>query len=494
VRQFAVENALLAGTAFTLAWLLAGPLTTLIISRLPAELTRGQYLAPDGRTVIFSAAISLLGLAVLTMLPIDLVRRAAPLRLLSGRLADTPIRAERVRMGMLAAQMALTAALLYVAGLAVHSFARVTTFDYGFDAENVLVFTPPPVPGGGGSGRPIEEFLANLAERRRQLEAAAESLMRVPGVVAAEVFSALPLQRRRVSEYEVTSFDGQPVEPGLTIRTTSAGPRFVEALGARMVAGYGFDRPDYAGTPNAAVINETLARRLSMRRVGNLEIRGSVLDRELRTERERFVITGAVRDLVQSSPGVPPEPQLFSARVTGGLLAIRTTAPVEASLPAVRTTLQRTFGDLPPRHFGFLRDELREVQLPYRGQSILLGLIAAFCLPLAAVGLTGALLYFVQSRTRETAIRMALGADPAGVRRMVVRRALAPVGIGIVAGTAAGIAMGRIVASQLFHVHPVDPVTTVSVAAALLGLAWLAALLPARHACRVDPAVALRDV
>lgn len=155
--------------------------------------------------------------------------------------------------------------------------------------------------------------------------------------------------------------------------------------------------------------------------------------------------------------------------------------------------LEQVWGDVPPQRFSYLRDELAGVLLPYRGRSILLSLIAAFCVPLAAVGLSGALLYFVRGRTRDTAIRLALGAEPAAVRRDVIRRALTPVAIGIVAGTALGISAGRIAASQLFQVHPADPLTMAAVALGLLGLSWLVALVPAAHASSLDPAKALRE-
>jgi putative ABC transport system permease protein len=492
-RQFALENVLLAGAAAALAWLFAAPLTTLIVRYLPPALTHGQYLAPDPRTVAFTGAISLIGIVCLTVLPLDVVRRGSPLRLLAGRIGDAPVRSDRTRQVLLTAQLALTAALLYMAGLAVHSFARLTTVDYGFDAENVLVFTPAVPPGAAGSGRPVQEFFANSAALARQLDEAAESLMRMPGVVAAERISAVPLQRERPREYEIKEFDGQPVVPPAQIHHTLVGPRFTQALGATIVAGDDFNDPEYAGATNVAVINETLARRLSVNNIAGFEIRRSVLDRIVVTSsRQRFRVIGVVKDLVQSSPAAVPEPHLFSPILSPGALVIRVSPPAEEALAPVRAVLERTF-DQPPRHFGLLRDELHALLLPYRAQSLLLGLIAAFCLPLAAIGLTGALMYFVQVRSRETAIRLALGADPASVRRAVVLRALVPVGMGIVLGTALGIAVGRVVASELFQVQPADPITMVAVSLALVGLAWLSALLPARHACRIDPAAALRD-
>lgn len=141
-----------------------------------------------------------------------------------------------------------------------------------------------------------------------------------------------------------------------------------------------------------------------------------------------------------------------------------------------------------------MRDELSTVLVPYRGRSVLLGLIAGCCLPIAAIGLMGALSYSVRVRTREIAIRIAIGADPVALRRAVVRRALATVGVGILFGTALGAATGSVIAHQLFQVHPVDVSTVIAVTAGLMALGWLAAVVPARQASRVEPAAALRQV
>ena len=137
---------------------------------------------------------------------------------------------------------------------------------------------------------------------------------------------------------------------------------------------------------------------------------------------------------------------------------------------------------------------MRAVLAPYRGQSILLGLIVACCLPIAAIGLVGALTYSVRVRTREIAIQMALGADPNVVRRSVTRNALRIVALGALLGVGLGAAIGRLISHRLFNVNAVDVPTIVAVLAGLLLLAWLAAAVPSRQASRVSPAEALREV
>jgi putative ABC transport system permease protein len=179
--------------------------------------------------------------------------------------------------------------------------------------------------------------------------------------------------------------------------------------------------------------------------------------------------------------------------VSGYVIAIRARGSVDDALPAVRSTLQRLWGpDLPAWHFSLLRDAWHEGLTPFRGKALLVSLVGGFCVPLAAIGLMGALLYSVRVRTREIAIRIALGAVPAAVKRSVVARSLMIVGTGLALGSALGFAAGRAASHQLFNVSPADPWTLAAVAAGLLTLSWVAALMPAAHAARTEPANALR--
>jgi hypothetical protein len=465
-----------------------------IVGMLPNDLSHGQYLVPDTRTFLFACAMSLVGLGLLTVLPFGLIRHAAPIMLLRGHVGELPISAERRRQVLLIGQMTLTALLLYLSGLSVHSFVRAVTLDYGFEAEHVLVFTPP-----AWTYTTLADAREAYDEAKRKIQVSYESLRGAPGVVAAARFYTAPLGvhvGNMSPPAEITYFDGRPLV-GVYARDNSTDDDFVRALGATVVAGASFDSPEFAGHDNVAVINEALARVLSPTvNVLGQEMRLGVVGHELRTLYFRGRIIGVIKDLVDS-PAVPPDPEFFvSTRqryFATDLIAIRATPSVEAALPAIRTTLERVWGPLPPRQFGYMRDELRSVLTPYRGQSTLMSLIAVFCLPLAAVGLMGALLHSVRVRTRETAIRVALGADPAAIRRAVVRRSLGAVGIAILLGTALGALAGRLIAHQLFRVEAIDGWTMAAVAGGLLVLAWAAALLPARRAASIEPAAALRQ-
>ncbi|HEY4658792.1 MAG TPA: ABC transporter permease, partial [Gemmatimonadaceae bacterium] len=439
-RQFAIENALLAGIAFALAWIAARPLTAFVVSVLPRELSRGQYLTPDIRTFMFASAASLIGLALLIALPIAVIRHTSPLRLLEGHVGQLPFTAERLRHGLLVAQVALTALLLYLSGLMVHSFVRAATFDYGFDSKHVLLFTPPlpAAPAGANltkyrNNHP--EFDARYEEKLRRTAASLESLHGIPGVIASASLSSVPLvkggSRPWTSEpgrpydhwEEVSEFGERALFPSMRARGDVVSPEFVRALGAELVAGRGFDDPDYAGMVDIVIVNKTLARQLApTASVMGSELYVGLLGSTIRTTWEGGRIVGVVNDLVYSTPAEPAAPQFFVPPRRGapfGVVVIRTSASVGSALPAIRTALERVWGDLPPKHFTLLRDAWHTGLVPFRGKALLLTLIAGFCVPLAAIGLLGALLYSVEVRARETAIRIALGAEPLAVRRAV---------------------------------------------------------------------------
>jgi ABC-type antimicrobial peptide transport system permease subunit len=130
---------------------------------------------------------------------------------------------------------------------------------------------------------------------------------------------------------------------------------------------------------------------------------------------------------------------------------------------------------------------------PWRARTVLLGLIATLCVPLVVTGITGALFAAVRARSREIALRMALGAEARTVHRAIVRRAMALAVTGLAAGLAGGVAAGSLMSNQLFDVRPADMATLTSVAVIVLSVAWLAALMPARLAARIAPAEALKE-
>lgn len=495
-RQTLVENGLLAGAALALASLALPPLHTLLVARLPPAVVHGQDVAMDYRVFVFAGALSFAGLVLLSAFSSAVLRRATPLALLTGRLSDAPIGAGRIRRLLLMAQVAATTVVLYLGGLTATSYARVVRLDYGFDAARVLVFTPPSWARGGSSP---EEFKAAFARANSQKAAALDILRDMDGVLAATTFFGGPLGVGASKMHEqdpITHLEAMPVR-GLSARRNAVGADFIQAFGATLLSGAGFDDPGHVGRADVALINETLARQLHAAWPPGAEIPvRALVGREVRIDRWRVRVIGIVKDLVDSAPGVPPDPQVF-VRDTGTFspfIAIRVAGAPERVVPALAGALAPVWGEVEPARFRLLRDEVERVVAPYRAQAILLGLIAASCLPIALVGLAGALTYGVQVRRREDAIRAALGADPATLHRVIVRQALGVVGAGLLGGIVLAMWAGTVARSRLFQVGSIDGLTTAGVAALVLLAGWLCALAPARRASRASPADALRQL
>ncbi len=495
VRRVLLRSAAVAGAAFGLACLAVSPLTQFVVRWLPPEMSRGQYLQRDLRTFVFGCAVSLAGFLLLTVVPLAANRRVAPLDVLNGRYAERHGRVGRLRQTLLVTQMTLAALLLYLAGLAARSFAEAASFDFGFDAEHVVVFTFPRTMSDGRVPLDWADFLA-LKEQVRQ---SVDRVRLVPGVVgSANVFSGPLGIANQQGLTAIKPLDGLPMYGEPRASDNGVGSDFIDAIGARLIAGRGLDDRAYAGRKDVIVVNEALAGVLAPSfSVMGQSVGPSPIGRRIETVNGDGEVIGVLANFVDTRLDVPAEPQLFMPdpeAIGAGAVLIRTTGPVPDVLPSIRAALTSIWGPLRGRQFALLKDSLDPVLLPCRGQSVLLILVLACCVPIAAIGLMGALTDCVRLRTREIAIRIALGADANRVRRTVVRRALATAGLGIVFGTSLGVLCGRFISHQLFHVHPADVQTILGVTAGLLAIGWAAAVMPARVATRVLPADVLRQV
>lgn len=493
VSLFGLENAILGGAALGIAWILVRPVTVLIVSLLPDDLRQGQYLNPDWRSFLFGCALTLVGLIVVTGLRLMVARRAARTMRSGNAATDGRALLARRRQWLLVGQMSLTCALLYLSGLAVHTFVNVTTFDYGFDVHNVLVFTPPP---WARPNRSNLELMSDYAEHGRKLGESLSILKTTEGVTAAATFYAAPLgvglTQHRVP---ITQVDGQ-WRSDLTARVNLTSPDFVRALGASMISGKSFGDPEFVSGDHVVIVNQAFARQIAPSlavpggRIPINVVGRTITCREFRTP---VRIVGVIKDFVDATPEVAPDPQVFALqREPVGFIAIHVNSSPEETIPAVRGTLERVWGPLRATQFGAMDNNLQRVQLPFRSQSVLLSFMAACCLPVAAIGLVGSLSYSVRVRTREIAIRIAIGADAVKIRRSVVRRALILMVTSLLIGLLLGTVSGSLIAHKLFHVQPADPLTIVSIATMFLGLGWIAAWMPARQAARTDPGAALR--
>jgi predicted permease len=498
LRQFALESGLIVGAALALGWLAAPALVALIAGLLPPEMMVGQHVGPDGRTFLFTAGLAAIGLLVLSILPADIIRRASPLMLLRGEATGgIRLRSTRTRTALFVAQLAVTVAVLYLAGLAFRSFVNVSRVPIGFDPSGVVAVRMP------GSGAPVGariapgEAQAALGDQRRLVRETMAALEALPQVARVSGSHHWPMQTTGPdsvligrSLFPESDPGAQPLE-GLT---AVAFPDYAAVLGLRVLEGAEATRDDLAamtgpGTIQLALANRTLAR--------HLEAHGPPVGQIVALNRAlRYRIVGVIDDSRQERPSEPVKPTLFTyipdVAVPAVLLA-RLRPEAAGADEALRGALARVWGDRAPRDIVHLADAVRHANADYRARTYLLGLIVMICLPLAVIGVAGALGYATRQRAREIAIEIAIGADPAAIRRRVVSQAVTAASVALGAGVAAGAAIGQVLSAFLFGVRALDAMTTGGAAVVILAVVWLSALRPARRAAAISPALALRD-
>ena len=486
VRQFAIEGAVLAIAALVVAWMLAPGLTAALVSMLPDAITRGQQLAPDARTLLFSVAISVAGIVLLAVVPADIVRRSAPVDLVTtGAFGRVTTGATRTRLIMLAVQLAVTTTLIYMSGLAMRSFDAIGRVDLGFDPGRIVAVQLPPTTVAGST---TDERRAHLARQVEQWSKTLEALRGLPGVAAA-AGGRMPFRSSILF-----GGAGMPVtSPGLSMNVLAdygvITPDYVRVMRLTIVEGSVPDEDDLPGMGPQAVINEAMARELAT---------PAAIGGQLTVNNRTATIAAVVGDFKTTRPDLPVAPTvlLLQRRPQGGYVLARIDPAVslEEALAGIRATMDRVWPANPSREVLIVSDFAARAIADYRARAVLLGLIGALCLPLAFTGIAGGLSYAVGQRTREIGIRMALGAAAADIRRTVLGRGLLAVAGGLAAGLGGGVLVGGAMSAFLFGVGAADLATIGGVSLVLLATALGAMAIPIRRALSVTPADALRSL
>jgi predicted permease len=481
VRQLLTESLLLAGIGgvaglFLAHWILAVLIRALESGARPIVIDASL----DARTLAFTGVVSL-GTAVLCGLApawhaarLDGIAVASRTRQAMGR--TTPLN----RL-LLVGQVALALVLLVAAGLFVRTLRNLATLDAGFDRRNVLVATLSAAPAGAGG--PLEDRFQRLVEGASAIH----------GVESATLGRIIPLSgSSTLTSIWPASFIPSPGTEPITYMN-AVGPRYLETLGIRVVSGRDFTFGDDRYARKVAIVSEAAARLHFPGRnpVGQLIGGGGARD-----EFEVVGVAADVRDFMLRQPArvmvYLPVLQQGGAYLHDLSLQVRTSADPVAIAADVRRLVRESSPGLSVIGVNTLDDIAERSIVPERLMATLAAAFSGLGLLLAAVGLGGVLAYSVARRTNEIGIRMALGADAAGVVLMVVRELLLLVAVGTVLGLGAGVAGGHAARSLLFGLTPADPVTLLAAVAILSAVALLACWIPARRAARIEPIVALR--
>jgi len=330
----------------------------------------------------------------------------------------------------------------------------------------------------------LEYFRQALAE----LEA-------TPGVESAGAVSFQPLLFGSPSTTAVAA-EGEPAPPPgqepVAVGIIAAGDYFRTA-GIPVLRGRGFAAHDAASSAPVVVVSQSLARRLW----GERDPIGRTLTARGPAASTRFEVVGVVGDVRHAALSEPPLPSFYRAFAqspTGGMsFVVKTRSAVAERLPEIKQAIWRVNPTQPFYRVATIEELVSRSLTQRRFLLSLLGAFASLALVLASVGIYGVISFVTSQRTREIGLRIALGATPSGIVRMVMGQGLTLAGSGAVLGCAAALALSRFVRGLLYGVSPLDPLTYAATGALLIALAALASYLPARRALLADPVKALRQ-
>lgn len=491
VRQWITESLFLAflagGAGFLLALWASKALVALAPSGVPrlAEASLPASPTMDGWVLAFTVCVSAMTSLLFGIVPAvhassadlnDALKHGGARRVVGGGLT-------RARSALVVAEIALSVMLLSTAGLLIKSLIALQNVPLGFRPENVLVMRAT-TPGS----TPVDIERAN-----RFFEDVLAHVSTLPGVLAAGATMAPPGHVDSTVRYFVDHIPTPPTAHGPSAVLSVVAPGTFAALGIPLRKGRDFDDRDTLDAPFTAVINEELARR---------SFPGEdSLGRTIFCPFDSFqgmTIVGLVGDVRQHGPAGEPMPECYipyqQHRYNGNTLSVlvRTAGDPAALAETVRRLAYDRWPEIPVK-FTTMESMLAEHVAAPRFRTLLVGIFAALAVGLAMAGVYGVMAYALGQRSKEIALRIALGASAASVRWLVLGHGAALTGLGLALGLSSAAAATRSLATVLFEVKPTDPIVYVSVAVLLGSVAMLASYVPAMRAANVDALAALRE-
>ena len=474
LRQLLTESVLLSSLAGVLALPIAAATIRALIRIAPTNIARLDHSRLDARVLTFSFALSLLTGVIFGLLPAVRISRDV-----SRRSHTAGIHSRAARRAFVIAEVALAVVLLTGAGLLVRSFVAVQSVDPGFQTRVLAAKL---------------RFRNNLPHDRRSdlYREALARVAQVPGVSSVGAVSTMFFSGER-DKFGLRAVEGKLTDPqskwtGMTWASVSGD--YFQALGIPLLKGRLFNDGDSDSRSPAVIINQTMAHRYWP---NEDPIGKGIKGFDPRGRNDEWVrVIGVVKDMHSTGLDREPIAQIYETQQQSHDetedLVIRTFV----SVPVLRDAIHAVDKDAVLSDVATLQDRLRDQTAPRRFQMLLVSIFAALAVALAASGIFGMMHFAVAQRTREIGIRMAMGARPVSVLRTVMGEGFMLAVIGTAAGIAGSLALTQSIRSLLFEVAPGDPLTLGAVAATLGLISLLACYLPARHATRVDPVVALR--
>jgi len=485
--QLLEENLILAllgaAVGIALAALLVAGLSSALAAQLP------NYIAPglDGRVLAFALLLSLgtsLSFGLFPALRVTKVEVATWLRN-SSRGSTGGAGGHRARDFLVGFEMAIALVLLIFAGLLIRGLYQVRTLDLGFDPGNRLSLRLD-LPVGEYSGGEIAALGHRLLGEIGAL----------PGIATVALASDVPFDDRESAiRITIEGYEPPPPEEAVRVYEHRITPGFFNGLGIHLVAGRDFTAADGEGGAPVAIVSQSMARRYWP----GEDPLGKRLKKGRRSVSEPWhTVVGVVEDsryrTLLADPNRDPDVYFpfFQAPLPSFALLASTRLPPESLVGTLRTKMQELYPSLPVYNVSTLEERVAAEASNSRLTALLMMLFATVALGLTTLGLYGLVAYSVRQRTRELGIRLALGATPGAIERLVVWEGFRVALPGAGAGLLLALAATRLLGGLLYGISATDPLIFLAITVILIAVALLASFLPARQAARVSPVVSLR--
>ena len=487
IRQLLTESTLLSFVGGLLGLLLAAGGLQLLVSFAARFTTRASEIRIDASVLLFTLLVS-----VATGLVFGLVPAFSSDQNLTGALKEgggrssAGLKRQRTRNLLIVAQVGVSFILLIWAGLMVRSLIKLHQVNPGFDPERVLAMRISPNWSKYNTNEETRALLLRILDKVRS----------EPGVISAALGSTFPMNQLGITSGPFNrgfQIEGRPIPEGelapqADFRTASTD--YFETVRQPLVRGRTFSEGDNDKAVQVAVINQATARH----RWGD----DDPIGRRVTFDRGQtwLTIVGVVGDVRQYGLEREPADEIYvplAQASFGGNLLVRTAADPMSIAKLMREAVYEVDSETAVDRVQTLEQVRSDAVASPRLTAILLAMFAGLALVITAAGIAGVMALSVNQRTHELGVRLALGASPGRVLRMVMRQGMSFVMIGLSAGVAGALLLGRLMSSLLFAVAPTDPLTFLSVALVLMVVAAAACFVPARRVTSIDPMLALRS-
>ena len=487
VRQFVAEGTVLVTLASVLGIALAFGGLKVLLHFAPDSVPRTEEIGVGLPVLAFTVAVSIVAVFLFGLAPLAQVSERNLANWIRGA-GQRSIRGggQTLRKGLVIAEISLAVILVIGSGLMIRAFWKLQQVNTGFEPGGVVSFSLN-LPGSKYKTPDRLQFVNTLQQK----------LSSIPGVTSASAASGIPpLRRINANDTEIEGYVQTPDSPAQNVDYWNVvGTDYFKTMKIKVLEGRGFEPQDDSDTAmKAVVVNQALAKRFW---------KGSPLGRRVNPgfgdPKVWCTIVGVVEDTKNAGMDKPAGPELYLqvrqvADFLGGNMnyVVRTSTDSLAIESSIRNVVREMDPSLPVYNLKTMNDVVSKSMVQPRFLALLLATFSGIALFLAAIGIYGVMAYSVAQRTQEIGVRMALGAQPLHVLRLIFGQSLMMLLIGTAIGLAGAFALTRLMSTLLFGVTATDPLTYVSVVGILTFVALLACYIPARRAAKVDPLIALR--